>query len=366
MQWLPIHGLRTSVVTFASTILFLALPAHAADFFNGFEINTAGWDVFGGAFDAVRVPNNTDAIPGPDSGTDGTPSADAGWHATGDIPATNWGGYSSTFPTGGYRTAIDIFLDINAGYLNDTRVDFSSAVNMPDGNFRRDFVFNLGFYNDNVGLGAGTNRFIVSAGNTAGRANSFPENPAHNPIAITATGWYTFTHQFRDNGSGVLEVLMSITSARGSVVGSWTLSDPTDVIGTTVGGNRYGWFVTNELDVVPLAFDNSLKHEGSDSDADGVPDFADTTPQSDFRSFVDVGSGPTTVGNARAGVDTYGNTIQDQVNWIAKTARNHGQYVLGINLLAYSLSQNGDISQKQAQQLTLSAAQSNVGYVARR
>ena len=36
---------------------------------------------------------------------------------------------------------------------------------------------------------------------------------------------------------------------------TWTLSDPSDVIGSTVGGNRYGWFVTNEFPF--LAFDNS-------------------------------------------------------------------------------------------------------------
>ncbi len=36
---------------------------------------------------------------------------------------------------------------------------------------------------------------------------------------------------------------------------TWTLSDPSDIIGTTVGGNRYGWFVTDEFPF--LAFDTS-------------------------------------------------------------------------------------------------------------
>jgi hypothetical protein len=36
----------------------------------------------------------------------------------------------------------------------------------------------------------------------------------------------------------------------------WTLSDPSDVIGTTVGGNQYGWFVINEFSPA-LAFDTS-------------------------------------------------------------------------------------------------------------
>lgn len=38
-------------------------------------------------------------------------------------------------------------------------------------------------------------------------------------------------------------------------LGIWTLSDASDIIGTTVGGNRYGWFVQNEID--QLAIDNS-------------------------------------------------------------------------------------------------------------
>ena len=35
----------------------------------------------------------------------------------------------------------------------------------------------------------------------------------------------------------------------------WTLSDPSEVIGTAVGGNRYGWFATDEFPF--LAFDTS-------------------------------------------------------------------------------------------------------------
>ena len=36
---------------------------------------------------------------------------------------------------------------------------------------------------------------------------------------------------------------------------TWTLSTPTDLIPTVVGGNRYGWVSANEFDV--LAIDNS-------------------------------------------------------------------------------------------------------------
>jgi hypothetical protein len=37
----------------------------------------------------------------------------------------------------------------------------------------------------------------------------------------------------------------------------WVRSVPTDIIDVTVGGNRYGWFVQNEID--DLAIDNSFR-----------------------------------------------------------------------------------------------------------
>ena len=226
-----------------------AYKLHGNDvFFNGFETNIEGWDVFGGDFDAIRVP----------SGTDGVDSASGDYHAEGSFAATNWGGYNNVFPDGGYATSIDVFLDVNGGSANDTRFDWTSAINQPDGNHRRDFVFNAGFYNDDDGsLGSGSNRFIVSVSNSAGRENSYPKNPGRDPIAITNSGWYTFQHRFYDNGSGVLAVDLSILDSAGNLVHSWTLSDSSDVIGSTVGGNRYGWFANNEFPF--LAFDNSLR-----------------------------------------------------------------------------------------------------------
>src|SRR5580765_8256919 len=42
-----------------------------------------------------------------------------------------------------------------------------------------------------------------------------------------------------------------------AAIGTWVRSDPSDLIGTTVGRNRYGWFVQNEFD--GLAIDNSFR-----------------------------------------------------------------------------------------------------------
>ncbi len=204
---------------------------------NGFETDIDGW------FTPTRVA----------SGSNGITSATGSWHAEATTDFTRWGGYSSTFPVGGYTTSVDIYLDM-ACPANDTRFDFSSAINTPAGGHRRDFVFNGGCYTDSDATGTGP-RFVFSAGTTAGRANSFPKNPAADPIAVAVTGWYTFQHRFYDSGSGVLAVDLTILDSNGVVVNTWTLSDPTDIIGVTVGGNRYGWFVNNEFAF--LAIDNS-------------------------------------------------------------------------------------------------------------
>jgi hypothetical protein len=104
---------------------------------------------------------------------------------------------------------------------------------------------------DNTAPGAGTNRFIVSASNNTGRGNSFPSNPGRDPIAITQPGWYTLQHHFYNN-AGVLNVDLIILDSLQSVIHTWTLGGA-PIAG--VGGNRYGWFASNELS--SLAIDNS-------------------------------------------------------------------------------------------------------------
>ena len=48
---------------------------------------------------------------------------------------------------------------------------------------------------------------------------------------------------------------LTIKNAAGVPLKTWTLTTASDIIGTTVGGNRYGWFPTDEFPF--LAFDNS-------------------------------------------------------------------------------------------------------------
>jgi len=240
----------------ALTLATIALTAQAAPlYFNGFETDTAGWS------NVTRVP----------SGTGGITSATGSFHATagptssGGSKFTNFGGYNfgaGNVPTlfEEYFTSVDIFLDLGGGWANDTRFDYSSAINnSAAGTFLRDFVYNVGFYNsaDVTGPGAGTNRFVLSASNNSGRSNSFPKNPGRDPIAIATTGWYTFEHHFYENAD-VLNVDFNLYELGGSLLHSWTLG--TDPI-ATVGGNRYGWIVNNELS--SLAIDNSELRVGA-------------------------------------------------------------------------------------------------------
>jgi hypothetical protein len=232
----------------AAILLLLAAHPASATFFQGFETDTSGW------FGANQVM----------TGTHGVVSKTGAFHAEdGGGAFTRWGGYSKTFPPGGYTTSLDIYLDISPPYMtgsltpyaNDTRFDWTSAISTPNCAHRRDFVFNAGFYTDTDATGAGP-RFVISASNNAGRSGAFPKNPGRMPYAISVEGWYTFEHRFRDNGFGVLAVDLTIKNAAGVALMTWTLSDSSDVIGSTVGGNRYGWFALDEFPT-GLAFDNS-------------------------------------------------------------------------------------------------------------
>lgn len=236
--------MKLTITVLAAATLASSWTANAA-FSNGFEADTAGW------FTPTRVA----------SGTGGIPSASGGFHATtakdaGDF--TRWGGYNfgaGNVPTvfQEYFTSVDIYLNVDGGWANDTRFDFSSAISKSDGNFLRDFIFNAGFYDDATGPGGGTDRFVISASNNSQPGSAYAKNPARSPIVISTTGWYTFQHHFYEN-AGVLAVDMSIYDASDALVNTWTLSDPLDLI-SGVGGNQYGWFDHNKFST--LAFDNS-------------------------------------------------------------------------------------------------------------
>jgi hypothetical protein len=287
MTRVSMRSTRAGVLRRTGTVLALALTlvvaisplvAHAdappGPYFNGFEGNTSSWfDLSnGGTGTIARQPSGYTNAGGYASGIS---SATGGWHAriSGspcltppsqdcEGPFTRWGGYSSTFPVGGYRTQIAIYLDVSwAATHPDARFDFSSAVTRSDGTFLRDFAFNAG---TNRTTDPGPAGFFVNASTNAFRSGAFPENTCpspsgspnvcRTPVHITTSGWYTFRHTFlNDNGS--LEVDMDILNSSGGSVASWTIHSGDAM--STVGGNRYGWFVNDEIP--DLAIDNSQR-----------------------------------------------------------------------------------------------------------
>ena len=132
--------------------------------------------------------------------------------------------------------------------------------------------------------------FGVNASTNSTRSGAFPENPCPNPVdpisnpplgcrrpvKITSSGWYTFRHTFRA-GSFVgcpratcLVVDFEIFDHSGAPIpgGHWTIHSTADLM-SMVGGNRYGWFSTEEIP--DLAIDNSLRTglcHGGDGDGD--------------------------------------------------------------------------------------------------
>ncbi len=183
------------------------------------------------------------------SGTDGIVSSEGTHHAkTTGYAFTRWDGYKSVFPVGGYSTRLDVYLDMNlANGTVDKRFNYTSAINDSTGNHRRDFIFHLGT-NPTV-----ANQWLASVSNNA---PGWPGNSARSPLTITESDWYTLEHVFSDAG-GALEVTLNIYK-KGALtpMASWTLSDPSDLIGTTVGGNRYGW-ITSDFGFDWLAIDRA-------------------------------------------------------------------------------------------------------------
>jgi hypothetical protein len=209
------------LMTCMALLLTTSATASAAVYSNDFSTNTDGWFDSGGTIDL----------------------SGAGTALVNGSVFTRWGGYSNVFQE--YTTSIDVYLNLNS-WDNGDSFDFSSAVSRTNGTHLRDFIFHVGFFENVSG-----DYFLVGASNNS-NPPTYP-NPS-NPATINQSGWYTFEHHFYDN-AGVLAVDMRVLDSFGNVLGEWTRSDPSDLIPSVVGGNRYGWFVFNEFE--DLEIDNA-------------------------------------------------------------------------------------------------------------
>jgi hypothetical protein len=256
-----------------------------------FETSTAGW-INNPPGTIHRVPSGYFS---PTGFASGILSAHGNWHARlreapCDVtrlappacfgPFTRWGKTTSanpTFPNGGYMTEVDVYLDVqwvatNSG-RDDYRYDWSSAINDNTGNFRRDFVFNVGTPLTKLEALAMPG-YYINASTNATRSGAFPQNPCPNPstapnycripVKITQSGWYTFRHSFYPRhhmGTDYLAVDFTVLRHDGVVMANWFISvtDTQDPVNsdrmTRTGGDRYGWIVINEIE--DLAIDCS-------------------------------------------------------------------------------------------------------------
>ncbi len=160
-------------------------------------------------------------------------------------PQSNFGGYSNTWP-GGLTASLDVYLDTT--WSAGEGFDYSVAINGSDGEHLRDFIFH-------VTMDTSTGSLLIGGSNNT---NFDPKQNLENGdyYTVTASGWYTFEHVFREADDGSLAVDLNLRSASGSLLYfTTTRNNPADLIASVVGGNRYAW-LTN-IDIAEgLAIDN--------------------------------------------------------------------------------------------------------------
>ena len=217
-------------------------------YFQGFESPCFGppYQPGAGEIDWVRYYSEVVRVP---SGSSSIPSRNGFNHAElvpplPTAPGTNTGaytrlgGYRSNFG-GGYTVELDVYFDLGdprvlSGINADYGWDATSAINDQSGEHRRDFIFHAA---SNT-----SGQILVGTSNTSSFAPV--TNLAAGPHAtISSTDWYTLQWVFRDAGDGTLAVDMNLLDGSGVTAFSQTLNDPSDVIASVIGGNRYLWFV---------------------------------------------------------------------------------------------------------------------------
>jgi hypothetical protein len=157
------------------------------------------------------------------------------------------GGYSTSFG-GGFRASLDVYLDLTDSAVGTGTYgwDLSTAANGQDGNHRRDFIFHT------AANGAGD---ILVGGSNNSNFTRRNDLASINHYTVTSSDWFTFEWLFRDAGDNTLAVDLNLRDIYGTLLWTETRNDPTDLISSVVGGNRYMWFTFLETDY--LAIDNT-------------------------------------------------------------------------------------------------------------
>ena len=222
----------------------LGLPGPNRVFDQGFEENTDGWfdESNGWTGSVTRVASSADLVSS--TGLFHAQIAQTNTPGVGlSGPFTQFDQQRTVFP-GQWSAEIDVYLDTTweTGEGFDLAVATSGVVDQQV----RDFIFH-------VTQDTSTGQLLVGASN-----NTFFDPRENlelgNHSVIDTTGWYRFRHTFRDEG-GALNVDMQVINDAGQLVFSETRTDTDDLIGTEIGGNRYGWFTNIDI-ATGLAIDN--------------------------------------------------------------------------------------------------------------
>lgn len=340
------------------TALFAVAAALAAlgfTFFQGFEIDVSNWFADGTAVVTRVASGDTSTSYDPPSTT--SVYADAISAATGGFfgrvtsavsttsctidtsgpgsadsllcfgPFTDLGlapsfKVAAPFPSGGYTTQLDIYLDaayaghhpdcgtanpVGAPCIPDTpgtvnpacttdpngidcegsRFTWTVGLNDPSGNFHRDYVFQVGTAPDPSGsfpASACPSGYIINAQYNSFRSGGNPYQ-GFETKCLPESGWYTFKEVFTNDGADHLQVAWSIADLVGNthlckdtsgttVDCTWsrTLADQDPI--SSIGCPSYGWLANEEIN--DLAVDNTKFF--TDGDCGQVHEQAQITP----------------------------------------------------------------------------------------
>lgn len=205
-----------------------ALAAEPVEYDQDFSVDASGWFDEDDSWVGTVTHNAADETATFEGSTSG--------------PFSRFGGYSDTWPAGGYTAEIDVYLDpawsVGEGF------DYGVASSRSDGSHLRDFIFHVGVVDE-----SGVQGLLVNGSNNA----DFTTNPfkllndnGGDYYVVETAGWYTLQHAFRDE-AGALAVDLNLLDSDNNVVWTATRTNAADTIADVVGGNRYAWFTHIEV-----------------------------------------------------------------------------------------------------------------------
>lgn len=209
---------------------------------NGFEDSDAA-DSWNGTIDRVS------------SGTNGIDAATGDWYANiAEETNTYWNNMgSNVFPTEGYTTEIDVYLDMSKA----------------DGSSTKSIFWNGGI-NDTSASNLEETSIVVRT--DPDTANQWQIDFRHTTgglhktdwVNVTGTGWYTLQRHYYEGTDGYLYIEQSVLDADENVIATHTFGGNAlgYVVDDNVGGADYSWFPAEYTDFATVPADNACLYLG--------------------------------------------------------------------------------------------------------